>query len=165
MWKKREGIYLQIPDNLHIKGGINIFINDALTGLLKEHDFIKNMFVTTGKNSIAAVLRGTANKGVVTYCATGTSSVAPALSNTQLGTELARKLIATREPSDSADNASIFTTFYNTTESIGTIRELGLFGDLATATANSGTLYARAATNRVKSASDTLTIEWTLLIG
>jgi hypothetical protein len=164
MFKKINNIYIQIPDIVKPEGSVAIYLNDAKTGLLKGFDYTPNMFVTSGKVSIAQRLRGL-DMAEITYCAVGTGNTAPALSNTTLQTELERKLISTREVSSGAANASVFTTFYNTTEANGALKEFGLFGDAATASINTGTLFARTLSTRTKSTADTLTVEWTVLIG
>lgn len=154
---------MQVSENIRkIKGIVTIELRDAKTGKLKSRDIIPNLFVTAGKESIADRLAGDANRGIVTYCAVGTGTNAPALTDTQLQTELFRKLIALR--SQSGKIAS-FRTYYNASEANGTLREAGLFGDDATGTANSGTLFCRLAINRTKTSADTLTIQWDVTIG
>ena len=168
MYKKNhEGIYLEIPDIVIPRGHIALYIHDAKTGKLKSLDLNRNTFVTTGKNALADHLRGTTsnNKGIITYCALGTDDTAPELTDTVLGTEIERKLISTREISAGANNAAEFTTFFNTSEANGNLKEAGLFGDDAGETADSGTLYCHTAIDRVKSSSDTLTLVWTVIIG
>ena len=168
MYKKNtEGIYLEIPDIVIPRGHIALYLHNAKTGKLKSLDIQKNMFVTSGKNSLADSLRGTTsnNKGIITYCAVGTDDTAPALTDVLLGTEIERKLISTREIDSGADNAAIFTTFFNTSEANGSLKEAGLFGDNASDTVDTGTLFCRTAIDRTKSSSDTLTLEWTIIIG
>lgn len=167
MWKKINGIHIQTADVVRPFGHVAVYINDPITGRLKDFSYFKNMFVTDGKESLAAANRGTTsnNQGQITYCAVGTGSTAPALADTDLETELARKLISTREVNSGAANASDFTTFFNTSEANGSLEEFGLFGDAATATANSGTLFARTLHSRVKSSADTMTVVWTVIIG
>lgn len=167
MYKEINGIQIQVPDIVRPTGKVAIYLNDAKTGKLKSYDFVDNMFVTSGKNALAESIRGTEtnNKGIITYCAVGTDATAPALSDILLGTELDRKLISTREISAGALNAAVFTTFYNTSEANGTLVEAGLFGDAATASVDTGTLFSKVAINRTKSSNDTLTIEWTIIIG
>lgn len=143
-------------------GMIHIVIRDAITGKIKVDEMVKNMFVTAGKNSLASILRGDTTKGQITYCAVGTGTTAPALGNTTLQTELARKLISVRS---SALNVATFQTFFTASEANGTLREAGLFGDDASSTASTGTLFCRAAINRTKSSSDTLTLSWAVTIG
>ena len=137
---------------------------DLYNTITKKHGiwYQKNLFVTAGKNSIASALIGTSNKGIITYCATGTGNTAPAPGNTGLVTELFRKLISVRSVSG---NVATFQTFFTTSESIGTLNEFGLFGDDASATPGSGTLYCRTLATRVKSPADTLTLSWAVTIG
>lgn len=137
---------------------------DLYNTITKKHDiwYQKNLFVTAGKNSIASALVGTTNKGVITYCATGTGATAPAAGNTTLVTELFRKLISVRSVSA---NVATFQTFFTTEESNGSLTEFGLFGDLASATADSGTLYCRTLASRVKTSADTLTLSWAVTVG
>lgn len=167
MYKKISNIYLEMPEIVIPRGHIALYIHDAKTGKLRSLDIKKNMFVTTGKNSIAQRLRGdtTNNRGEISYCALGTSSVAPQLTDIKLITEIQRKLISTREINTGAANSAEFTTFFNTSEGNGVLREAGLFGDNASATVDSGTLFCRTAINRTKSSADTLTLVWNVIIG
>lgn len=144
-------------------GKVLTILHNVKTGkITRELD--NNMVVTAGKNSMASALMGTTanNQGIITYCALGTGITAPAAGNTTLQTEIYRKLISVRSVSG---NVATFQTFYTTSEAIGTLREAGLFGDLADGTANSGTLFCRVAINRVKTSSDTLTLLWSVTIG
>lgn len=129
-----------------------------------ERTLVKNMVVNTGKYAIADALRGTTanNRGIITYCAVGTGSTAPAAGNTKLETELFRKLISVRS---FATNVATFQTFFTTSEANGTLREAGLFGDDASGTADSGVLFCRTEINRTKTSGDTLTLSWSLTIG
>lgn len=151
----------QLGDIIVPTGAIQMVFHDAKTKRIKEVLYFKNMFVTAGKVSLAASFKDS-TKGMITYHANGTSIVAPALSDVALGAEIFRKLISTR---NSASNIFTAQTFFTTTESNGTIREMGLFGDDASDTTNSGTLFCRAAVNRTKSAAETLTTSWAVTIG
>jgi len=157
-------IFLPENDIVTPKGTCSLVLRNAKTGKIKAIDIIKNTFVTVGKNAIAAALMGTTsnNKGIITYCAVGTSVVAPALADIALTTEIFRKLVSVRSVSA---NVATFQTFFTTGEGNGTLREAGLFGDDATSTVDSGTLFSKLAINRVKSASDTLTLSWAITIG
>lgn len=156
---------LWMPNNEIVvpTGMVHLLFHNIKTGK-KEEILVKNMFVTAGKNSLADALRGETsnNKGIITYCALGTGTTAPALSDTALQTEIARKLISVRSASA---NVATFQTFFTTSEGNGTLKEAGLFGDLASGTANSGTLFCRTAINRTKSSNDTLTLSWAVTIG
>ena len=80
----------------------------------------------------------------------------------QLEDEVGRKAISVRSVSG---NQALFEIFFGTSEVNGTLREAGLFGDNASGTPDSGTLFARAAINRVKTSNDTLNLQWTITIG
>lgn len=159
-----DNLFLQTNDIIKPRGACTLILRDALTDKIKDVDFIHNTFVTVGKNSMAAALAGYTdnNQGIITYCAVGTSVVAPALADIGLTTEIFRKLVSVRSVSG---KIATFQTFFTTSEANGTLREAGLFGDLATATANSGTLFSKLAINRVKSSSDTLTMSWDITVG
>lgn len=158
-----NNIYIPKREIIVPTGAVMLELRNVITGKLVR-EFYKNMFVTAGKNSLADHLRGTTenNKGIITYCALGTGLTAPALGDTTLQTELARKLVSVRTVSG---NVATFETFFTTSEAIGTLKEAGLFGDAASATADTGTLFCRVAINRTKSANDTLTLSWTVTIG
>lgn len=155
------------PEIVRPRGCVGFYLHDAKTGKLKSYDFVKNMFMNAGRVSIARRMRNLTDvdHGVISYMAVGTGLTAPLPTNTTLVTEIARKLIATRDEAPGATNGIVCTTFFNTTEANGALKEAALFGDDATATANSGTMYARTLINRVKSSADTLTGEWTVVIG
>ena len=145
-------------DFITIKGNVLLEFCNVITGKVRRYK-IDNLAVTVGKNAIAARLAGSTatNKGSITYCAVGIGTTAAAASDTILASELYRKLISVRS---SENKTAILKTFFNTTEANGTLQELGLFGDDATGTANTGTLYARTLTTRTKSQAETLTITW-----
>ena len=131
-----------------------------------RYDFITriseygNTITLLGLNMLAKRIAQTANDCNITYGAVGTG-VFPAnpSASTQLVTELTRKLVTTISASGSI--ASI-RTFFGASEANGTLTEFGLFGEAATGTANSGTMFNHASITEVKSSSETLTIESTI---
>lgn len=148
-----------------VKGEIVLEFRNVKTGKVRRYVY-KNMFLTYGKNAIAQRMAGDSVAGEITYCALGTGTTAPALGNTALEAEIARKLISVR-----SYNGNVFTgqTYFTTQEANGTLREAALFGNgvgrTASATSGSGQIYCRAAMNRVKTSNDTLTLSWTITIG
>ena len=157
-------LYIPNTDILVPTGGVVLTLKDAKTGRIKSVDVVENTVVTTGKVSMAQALRGLTadNRGIITYCAVGTGGTASDETDTLLETELFRKEVSVR--SDSGQNA-VFQTFYSTGEANGSLLEAGLFGDDATVSADTGTLFARVTISRTKSSSDTLTLRWTVTIG
>lgn len=156
-------IFQPINDVIVPKGKVILLIGDRY-GNFKDKIYVDNLITTVAKESFAKAFSGETanNQGIGTYHAVGTGITAPALGDTTLQTELFRKLISVRSYSN---NQALFQTYFTTSEANGTLRELGLFGDLATATANSGTLFARVAINRTKTTSDTLTVLHTVIFG
>lgn len=156
-------IYLPTKEILPIAGYYTLLWGDK-DGNLKEVQHVKNLITQAAKNSWAKHHRGfTANnQGIGTYHALGLDATAPALGDTQLGNELFRKLISVR---DDVDNISRFQTFFTTDEGNGDLKEVGLFGDDADGTADSGTLFSHLAINRTKTTSDTLTLLHTMAFG
>ncbi len=155
---------MKLHDKIIPAGKVLIEIRDAKTGKLKSRDLVNNTFCTVGKNAIADALRGTETntRGIITWCALGTNSTAPTAADIKLGTEIFRKLISVRSV---AANVAQFQTFFTTAEANGSLREAGLFGDDASATTDSGTLFSKLAINRTKTSSDTLTLTWSITIG
>lgn len=144
-----------------IVGSVKITTRNVKTGKVTV-DHILNTFIFVGKESIADRL---ANQGSstakITYFAVGTGSDTPGESDINLHAELFRKPISV---SSVTSNVATFTTYLATSEANDTLTEIGLFGDLATSTGSSGTLYAKTSINKVKTSSDTLTIEWSITI-
>lgn len=144
-----------------IKGFVKLTFRNVETGH-EEVFHILNVFCHSGKSSMARRLANAeANYGKVTYCALGTGAGSPAASDTLMFAELFRKLISVVSYNS---NVVTFTTFYNTSEGNGVLTEIALFGDLATGSGNSGTMYAHTNITKTKTVSDTLTIEWSLIL-
>ena len=127
-------------------------------------DWYNNLIPLVGRTAIARRLRdaGTkTNEGIITYGAVGTGAGTPADSDTTLFTELKRVLVASF---DQTDNVLSVNIFFTTTEANGTLTNFGLFGEEATAAADSGTLMEKCAISKVKDVSKTLTIECILTL-
>jgi hypothetical protein len=161
---KQHGVYVHTSDLVVPKGKVLAILQDVRTGEIKK-ELVDNMVVNLGMYAIADHLRGTTanNRGIITYCAVGTSAVAPARTDTALGAEIARKPVSVR--SWDGLKVATFQTFYTTEEAIGTLREAGLYGDDASGIPGSGQLFCHAAITRTKTINDTLTILWDVTIG
>ncbi len=157
------GIMMNINEIIIPTGNIVLTLTNVKTGKV-EVDYYHNLFTTAGKESLANSIRGNTsnNKGIITYCALGTGDTAPALGDTTLEAEIERKLISVRSVSN---NQALFEIFFTTAEANGNLKEAGLFGDDATGTKDTGTLFARASIDRVKTDGDTLSLAWTVIIG
>lgn len=162
--KDKNGIYVRNEKLQQPTGVVIIEIRDAKTGRLKDFQVVKNMFLTRGKESIASALIGnqSKNQGIITYCALGTSAVAPAPGDTGLVTEIARKSVSSRSV---AGNVATYETFFTSSEAVGVLREAALFGEDASTIPGSGAIFCRTSINRTKTIADTLTLRWAVTIG
>lgn len=103
--------------------------------------------------------RGLASDLHIKYVAIGTSSAAPAASDTQLGAEVFRKAM-TRDDDGAADGEALFTLYLSPQDANGVvIGEVGWFaGADASDTANSGVLVARGLYSHTKAATESLQV-------
>ena len=122
-----------------------------------------NLVVTAGLNQLASALIGADTFSASTwYLELGTGSTAVNASDTALvipGTATWR--VATVAEVSSA--TTTLETFYPTSVANGSWTELALFTG-ATATAGSGTLFARILTSWSKTSSQTATVSWTVTL-
>lgn len=121
-----------------------------------------NLIPTVGRTLIADNLTNASpdNDPRINYVALGSNATAPANGDTTLGTEVYRNAIASQT---NASNVAYFTGFFDATETTGTYAEAGIFAD-GTASADSGILFSHVAISITKSASETLTIDWTVTL-
>jgi hypothetical protein len=120
-------------------------------GIIQRHVAAHNLVTTVGRNVLARLLTGDATySGQINYGALGSSSTAVANSDTQLGTEVYRKLYSSH--TTDGNNIAYIDFFYAATDTNGTYNEFGNFID-GTASANTGRLFSHILTGGwVKSA-------------
>jgi len=116
----------------------------------------RNLTTTVGRSVLARLLAGdTTYTGAINYGALGSGSTTPAVGNTQLATEVYRKLYANRQQSGATATIDFY---YSKSNTNGTYNEFGCFID-GTGTANSGQLFNRVLTGGwTKSASEAMTV-------
>lgn len=136
----------KIPEGIKIVGTIKIRAYKAGTKELIQEIVQKNLIMqgtSTGKDLIVQRLIGTNTYSLnVNYGAIGTGTTAPAVSDTQLQTEVARAIIALGQDIGNAQ-ATLQFFFADANLANGTYREFGTFVD-GTASANSGKIFNRA---------------------
>ena len=122
-----------------------------------------NLVVTAGLNQLASALIGADTFSASTwYLELGTGTTAVNASDTALVTPAtATWRVATVAEVSSA--TTTLETFYPTSVANGSWTELALFTG-ATATAGSGTLFARILTSWSKTSSQTATVSWTVTL-
>lgn len=148
LWTPEKAISLH-TDFLTIKDELHKYF-------LTQQFLVENITTTEGRTAIADVIAGVGTyTGVVNYTALGTSSAAPAVGNTQLGTETYRKALSSGTKSS---NVAYLETFYTASEVSGTFEEYGMFID-GTGAANSGQILNRFIQSVTKSVTETLNIQ------
>ena len=99
---------------------------------------VNNLVVTIGKQLVGDFMIGASVIGL-TWHALGTGTTAPGISDTTLTTESTRQAI---EVKTRAGNTITLSTFYLASECTLLIKEGGIFGNAASATPGSGTLFS-----------------------
>jgi hypothetical protein len=113
-------------------------------GIIERQLAAHNIVVTMGRNVLARLLTGDVTySGQINYGALGTSSTAVSNADTQLGTEVYRKLYASH--TTDGNNVAYVDFFYAATDTNGTYNEFGNVID-GTASANTGRLFSHILT-------------------
>lgn len=125
-------------------------------GSIAWQDNRKNLIATVGRAVFAQHLaQDDTYTGHITRGALGSSTTAPANSDTQLGAETIRKA----PTAYSANSNKAFITFvFGASEAVGTHKEFGTFID-GTDTANSGVLFSHLSVDWVKTNAQSLTVD------
>lgn len=159
---------IKTTDGLRLRGRYVLEARDKKTGLLVARRSAPNLVVTLGKQLTARLLLQ--GVGVVsghvgpTYQAIGTGTTAPNVGDTQLQTETARNPI-TSAP-DTGSNLATWATYFTAAQSTTHIKEVGVFGDGASGTVNSGVLFSRALLDYDNSAGlNNITLAYVLTVG
>jgi hypothetical protein len=131
-------------------------INELKRLFLVRQLLIENIVVTAGRSVIAERLANdTTYTGIINYGILGTGVTTPVNGNTQLGTEVFRKVVASQSTTDAA---SFIDFFISKADWAGTATEFGTVID-GTASANTGQLFTHALTGGwTKTSSESMTI-------
>ena len=146
-----------IDDNLKVTGRVSISLYDK-DGNLKDGREIKNLVVNNGKGFIASrMISGGAS--VMSHMALGSGTTAPAAGDTAL-----ESLLGVREILDSstspASGVVLYTSSFEAGDATGAVTEAGIFN-----AATDGTMLCRTTFDTInKSATDTLSVTWTITI-
>ena len=99
--------------------------------------------------------------GIINYGALGSGTTAAAASDTQLQTEVFRKVTADAAVDSTYNYIAYIDFFYSRSDTNGTYNEFGTFID-GTGSANTGQLFTRALTGGwTKSSSESMTVSCT----
>jgi hypothetical protein len=149
--------YRTLVDELHRRFG-------------KRSITMKNLCPIAGRRVLARILSGEFTyTGKINYCVLGTYSTPSTNDDTQLGTEVFRKLVSSLTYSTTSTPIAYLSTFFTATETTGTYQEIGHVID-GTASANTGQLFSRISTPesgdlpKVKAATESMTVDYKVTI-
>ena len=146
-----------MEEQMKLTGYIKFDLFDA-KGNLKQHEEVKNVVVTVGKNYLAAWLMAASQAGFfMQYLALGTGVTAANSADTTLETELATRVAGTLTSSTNVwQNQGTFGAGINT----GAITEAGIFS-----ASSGGTMLARQVFPVInKAAGDSLQVTWQITL-
>ena len=142
-------------------GRVRAILKDVKTGKITQYiHWNKNLITLVG---LTALARGAgniglvANEGEITYGAVGNGSGMITNASISLENEIERKAIATASVTD---QTLTIETYFTSAEANDTITKFALFGEDASAAADSGTMFNHAAflSSFVKSSTEDLTV-------
>ena len=154
-------------ETIRMNTNIVCILTDINTGEQKITKY-KNLFLNEGKVALTnrmGNLQVKSSEALITWGAVGVGASPISQTDGSLDSESARKQVGDARDA-SAGNAGIIKirTFFTKTEANATLKEFGLFGEDATAGADSGTIFNRVlfSPNIIKTSSQTLSVEVTI---
>ena len=152
-----------VVNGIALRGSWRVTYRDVLTGRSWAGGRYANVVCLNGKSFLASWLNleSPVHNRANVYGAVGTSATPPGSSDTVLGNELARVLLAT---SSRLSNVVTLDFFFNSGQGNGTLTEAGLFLD-AGGGSGSGNLLSHVAISENKTSAVTMTLEFSLQIG
>lgn len=157
----------EIGDVIHLRGCIELQLQNAFNGEPVGDRLRLNTVVTAGRRWVLEKIGSFSNQtNSINAIAVGTSTTAPATSDTALGSEITasvgRKTIGTFTTTNLTSNPPSWRAevSFATDEATGTLGEAGLFN---TSSATAGTLLSHVTFSTInKSTSNTLSVSYTI---
>lgn len=138
-------------------GEVELKLVERKTGRIKYQVSKRNLITTTGAIELARILTSATSGTRPASIGIGTSTVAPATSQTALSAQTVRRNATTVRALNQISYSAVFATGVGT----GTIQEGGLFN-----ATTAGIMFARFLTGAFsKAAADSLTLTWRLTFG
>ena len=143
-------------DKVGLRGRLHILVRNEETGEVLRDEWNDNKIVDTGLNLVRDIIA--AGNTPPTHVAVGTNNTAPLATDTTLNTEVFRKRINRRTPTDKNIEFQLFIT---TGEANGnTLKEAGIFN-----AASVGEMLSRVTfADIVKTAAISVTLTWNITL-
>lgn len=157
----------EIGDVIHLRGCIELQLQNAFNGEPVGERIKLNTVVTAGRRWVLEKIGSFSNQtNSINAIAVGTSTTAPATSDTALGSEITasvgRKTIGTFTTTNLTSNPPSWRAevSYATDEAVGTLGEAALFN---TSSATAGTMLSRVTFSTInKATSNTLSVSYVI---
>lgn len=157
----------EVGDVIHLRGCIELQLQNAFNGEPVGDRLRLNTVVTAGRRWVLEKIGSFSNQtNSINAIAVGTSTTAPATSDTALGSEITasvgRKTIGTFTTTNLTSNPPSWRAevSYATDEAVGTLGEAGLFN---TSSATAGTMLSRVTFSTInKATSNTLSVSYVI---
>lgn len=147
---------MHLENSINATGELTIVVRDEQTGKIKQTLQAKNLVVTVGKTYLASRAVGTSSN-IMSNMAIGTATSTPTVSDTQLGTEAGRVVLASF--SNSA-NVITYTAAFPAGTGTGAITEAAILN-----AGTGGTMLCRTTFPIVnKAAGDSIAVTWVVTI-
>lgn len=147
-----------IIDSPKVTGQVTFKHLDVAGNTISEQT-VKNLVVTTGLTHIAARMSNTSIPDQMSHMALGSSSTAPALSDTALGAQLGRVAVAVAGGSPSNNTVS-YTATFGAGVATGAVVEAGVFN-----ASTGGTMLCRTTFPVInKNDTDSLAVTWVITV-
>jgi len=145
-------------EEFKIKGKVRIIVRDAKMGKILQIVEKSNIIVGGGKNLIASLVNGE-SANIPNYCAVGSGTTTPSVSDTTLEGEIGRLAVTQRSR---ANNVITYSTFFGSGDCNGTWNKVGLFN-----AQSGGTLFSEAliSPSIAKDTTKTVTIDYSVTFG
>jgi hypothetical protein len=148
-----------IQDSLPLTANLEIRVEDAQTGEILQVEKLHNLVVTLGRNYVRDFLNNDTGMTGLTHFTVSTSTSVEAASDTGIGNEIHRALLTQKTKA----TASLNCKYYLASGSANgyTLAKAALYGNGATTSTGTGTLYAEALFTAIaKTASIAVTFSW-----
>lgn len=129
-------------------------------GVLQAQTIFENLTPTVGFEAVVKAMTGniaTVDEIGVNVHALGNDNTPAAAGDTTLGNETTRALLSSRSYNN---NKAYYTAFYGLPDAVGTHEEMGLFINADDGTPDDGVLWDRTLLTIVKTAAQSLTIDY-----
>lgn len=147
-----------IKDSITVKGYVSLVLTDSNGNIKEQHK--DNLVVNSGLAHIISRLKDTTS-AAMSYIAIGQGATVPSVSQTSLVSEIHRvSSVSTIVTTNIANDSLQYAASFGPGIANGVIREAGIFND-----PTAGTMLSRVSFGDItKSAGDTLTITWKIVI-